>query len=162
MLISEKTYDTKADKQDIPALLELLNQVLNIHANARPDVFKTGTTKYSHEELLQILNNENSPVFVALTNEGTVCGYVFCQYHEIKDNAILHSLKYLYIDDLCVDQRFRGQKIGTALYEYALKQAQENNCQSVRLNVWALNENAIRFYQKLGLTPLKTTMKHKI
>ena len=41
----------KAKEKDIPRLLALLGQVLQIHAEIRPDVFIPGTTKYTVREL---------------------------------------------------------------------------------------------------------------
>ena len=38
----------KAKEKDIPRILELLEQVLQIHADIRPDIFIPGTTKYMH------------------------------------------------------------------------------------------------------------------
>ena len=35
----------KAEEKDIPRILELLGQVLQIHADIRPDIFIPGTTK---------------------------------------------------------------------------------------------------------------------
>ena len=151
-----------ATQKDIPALLRLLSQVLTVHANGRPDVFKAGQTKYTREELLDILQNEKTPVYVATDETDTALGYVFCQYHEIVDDNILQNVKYVYIDDLCVDEACRGQRLGTALYEFVVEKAKEMHFDSIRLNVWALNETALHFYKKLGLTPLKTTMEKKI
>ena len=37
----------KAEEKDIPRLLALLEQVLQIHAKIRPDIFIPGTTKYT-------------------------------------------------------------------------------------------------------------------
>ena len=37
----------KAEEKDIPRLLALLGQVLQIHAEIRPDIFIPGTTKYT-------------------------------------------------------------------------------------------------------------------
>ena len=37
----------KAEKKDIPRILALLGQVLQIHAEIRPDIFIPGTTKYT-------------------------------------------------------------------------------------------------------------------
>ena len=37
----------KAEEKDIPRILELLGQVLQIHADIRPDIFIPGTTKYT-------------------------------------------------------------------------------------------------------------------
>ena len=43
----------KAKEKDIPRIIELLGQVLQIHADIRPDIFIPGTTKYTVEELKQ-------------------------------------------------------------------------------------------------------------
>ena len=47
-----------AKEKDIPRILELLKQVLQIHADIRPDIFIPGTTKYTIDELREILKNE--------------------------------------------------------------------------------------------------------
>ena len=60
--------------------------------------------------------------------------------------------KSLYIDDLCVDENMREQHIGTRLYEHVLEEAKKLGCYHVTLNVWCLNESAIRFYEKCGLS----------
>ena len=65
----------------------------------------------------------------------------------------------LYIDDLCVDEKSRGQHIGRAIYEYVLKFAKENGCYNVTLNVWACNESAMKFYEKCGLSVQKIGME---
>ena len=39
----------RAEEKDIPRLHELLGQVLQIHADIRPDIFIPGTTKYTDE-----------------------------------------------------------------------------------------------------------------
>ena len=44
----------KAEKKDIPRILALLGQVLQIHAEIRPDIFIPGTTKYTPCELAEI------------------------------------------------------------------------------------------------------------
>ena len=150
----------RAVDSDIPRLNELLFQVQQIHANGRPDIFKSGEKKYTTEELQEIIHNESTPVFVY--DEAGVKGYVFCVYQETEETNQLHHRKSLYIDDLCVDQGERGQHIGTKLYEYARKTAKETHCDSVTLNVWALNGEAIGFYQKTGMVPLKTTMEDVI
>ena len=45
----------KAQVIDIPTLQGLLQQVLLVHHQARPDIFKTKGSKFSNEELEKIL-----------------------------------------------------------------------------------------------------------
>ena len=47
----------KAEERDIPRIIELLGQVLQIHADIRPDIFIPGTTKYTVDELKELLKN---------------------------------------------------------------------------------------------------------
>ncbi|MBQ7831425.1 MAG: GNAT family N-acetyltransferase [Clostridia bacterium] len=152
----------KAVQSDIPALQSLLRQVLTIHANGRPDVFKHGTTKYTENELSEILENNKTPIFVYVDANDCVHGYVFCQYHSIENNNILQDLHYLYIDDLCVDEAQRGLHIGKQLFEFVKQEAKAHGCSSIRLNVWDLNDSALAFYQKMGFLPLSHKMEYII
>ena len=52
----EKMFIRKAEEKDIPRILELLGQVLQIHADIRPDIFIPGTTKYTFCVLLREWN----------------------------------------------------------------------------------------------------------
>ena len=91
-----------------------------------------------------------------------VVGYLFAVYEEIKDHKSLVSRKTLYIDDICVDEKYRGMKVGTQLYNYAKMIARTNGCYDITLNVWNLNPGAMKFYEKMGLKPLKITMEEII
>ena len=44
-----------AEEKDIDSVIKLLTQVLNIHAKIRPDIFIGGTTKYTKEELMEMM-----------------------------------------------------------------------------------------------------------
>ena len=70
--------------------------------------------------------------------------------------------KTLYIDDLCVDERFRGRGIGKALYHAARDLAVKSGCGSLTLNVWNCNAPAMEFYRKCGFVPQKTIMEEKL
>ena len=56
----------KAEERDIPRIIELLGQVLQIHADIRPDIFIPGTTKYTVDELKELLKNKENPIYVAV------------------------------------------------------------------------------------------------
>ena len=69
----------RAEEKDIPRLIELLQQVLEIHADIRPDIFISGTTKYTNEELLHMIQEDNNPIYVAADEKDVCMGYAFCQ-----------------------------------------------------------------------------------
>ncbi len=152
----------RATQKDIPQLDKLLYQVHRLHAEGRPDIFRLGNKKYTDDELCSILSNQNTPVFVAVDSFDLAMGYAFCVYQTVEGNNSLCDRKTLYIDDLCVDAHCRGQHIGTELYHFVLEEAERNQCAAVTLNVWCLNEGAMKFYQSLGMTPLKVVMEQAL
>lgn len=149
----------KAQKNDIKRIGELLLQVHRVHSSGRPDIFRVGSRKYNDSELEAILEDENTPVFVAVDDANMVVGYAFCAYEEVENDKSLEDRKSIYIDDLCVDENLRGKHIGTKLYEFVREQAALNGCYHITLNVWSLNESALKFYEKCGMKPLKITME---
>lgn len=148
----------RATDNDLNKINDLLQQVLTVHHNGRPDLFKKGTKKYTDDELLQIIADDNRPIFVA-ENDNEVVGYAFCVFQQHLNNNILTDVKTLYIDDLCVDETKRGLHIGSTLYDYVLKFAKESGCYNVTLNVWSCNQKALKFYERLGLAPQKIGME---
>ena len=151
----------RAENKDIERLNELLYQVQQLHADGRPDIFKSGAKKYTTEELSAILADDSTPVYV-YEDEGEVMGYAFCIYQETQENGQLHHRKVLYIDDLCVDAQYRRRHIGESLYHHVLDVARQNGCDSVTLNVWSVNPAAEAFYRRMGMQPLKTCMETQL
>ena len=49
----------KAEEKGIPRIMDLLGQVLEIHADIRPDIFIPGITKYTVTELAELLKQED-------------------------------------------------------------------------------------------------------
>ncbi len=149
----------RAVQADIPRLMDLLTQVNMVHHRGRPDLFRGPTTKYAPEELADLLRDGRRPVFVCRGEDGEVLGYAFCVLQEVRNDRLLMDRRTLYIDDLCVDENARGRGIGRRLYEHAVAYARAIGCHNVTLNVWCLNEPAMRFYEKCGLRPQKVGME---
>ena len=148
----------RARISDMDKINDLLCQVLMVHHNGRPDIFKAGSKKYTNDERREIIGDDNRPIFVAEDN-GEILGYAFCKLTCHENSNILTNIKTIHIDDLCVDENSRGMHIGSALYEYVVAFARECGCYNLTLNVWACNESARRFYERLGLVPQKIGME---
>ena len=147
----------RAEHRDTEKIMDLLLQVLMVHHNGRPDYFKPNCRKYTDAELAEIIDDDTRPIFVC--DEDGVKGYAFCVIQETKGDNSRCDMKTLYIDDLCVDENERGKHIGKKLYEHVKKYAKEIGCYNLTLNVWECNPSARAFYDKQGLTPLKTTLE---
>ena len=150
----------RAEVRDIPGMIELLYQVGGVHHDIRPDIFRSGALKYTPEQLEELLRDENKPIFIF--DDGFVAGYCFCQIRSYDGTGVSTQRKELYIDDLCVDERNRGQHIGSALYDHAVAYAKEVGCNFLTLNVWCGNDSAMKFYEKAGLKPRSIMMETKL
>ena len=148
-----------AEEKDIERIHSLLAQVAMVHHKGRPDLFKYGKSKYTDEELKEILKDENRPILAAVDDNDCLQGYAFCICQQPNGESSLQPRKALYIDDLCVDENRRGMHIGKTIYEAVLDFAREHGCYNVTLNVWSCNESAMKFYQACGLKPQKVGME---
>ena len=129
----------RAQEKDIPRLIELLEQVLLIHADIRPDIFIPRTTKYTNEELVKMIKDDTKPIYVAADDDDVCKGYAFCQ---------------------CVDAKTRGAHIGEQLFEHVKSEAKRLGCYEVTLNVWSGNTSAEKFYEKMGLKTKERQMEY--
>lgn len=152
----------KVRQSDLEGVKKLLSQVLELHAKLRPDIFIPGTRKYTDDELREIFEDPERPIFIAADDQDQVLGYCFCQLQERKGVVNMTDMKTLYIDDLCVDEASRGQHVGRTLYEYVTDFARSEGCKNITLNVWEGNDKARAFYDSMGFGVQKTMMEKKL
>jgi ribosomal protein S18 acetylase RimI-like enzyme len=149
----------RAQSRDIPGILSLLAQVNLVHHLGRPDLFKKHT-KYSREDLEQMLPDDSRPIFVGVSEDtGEVLGYGFCIFQQAVNDSILTDVKTLYIDDICVDEKARGHHVATEIFQYIREFARSSGVYHITLNVWELNDGARHFYEAMGMKPMRTTME---
>ena len=118
----------RAEERDIPRILELLMQVNMVHHLGRPDLFNGPATKYTEEELRDLLKDETRPVFVGVGEDDVPKGHGFCIFQQHLGDNILTDIRTLYIDDICVDEKCRRQGVAESIYEAILAFAKENGC----------------------------------
>ena len=150
----------KAEEKDIPRILELLKQVLQIHADIRPDIFIPDTTKYTTDELTELLKNKEKPVYVAVNEDDVCIGYAFCQLQEQPFSNNMVQFKSLLLMIYVSIKRLEYQHIGESLFEYVKSEAKQLGCYEVTLNVWAGNISAEKFYEKMGMRTKERQMEY--
>ena len=148
----------RAEEKDSEKTMQLLREVLELHAKLRPDIFISGRTKYTRDQLRDIFRDDETPVFVAADDSGEVVGYAFCVMKQPPFSTNMRPVRTLYIDDLCVDENCRGQHVGTILFDHVKRYAREQGCYDVTLNVWEGN-SAREFYDKMGMFVKETQME---
>lgn len=150
----------KAEKKDAPQVYALLQEIVRLHHDGRPDIFSGLCPKYDIPALCEKMQSPQESIYVSVDGSDRVNGYVLCQYTEQNDPFFTQRpFRTLYVDDLCVAKNARGQGIGRALMETAKADAAARGCYHLELNVWACNPEALRFYTHIGMQPERHYME---
>ena len=72
--------------EDIPRLQELLEQILIVHHQARPDVFKSKGSKFTDAELEAVINDLKNLCLCNEDDEGRILGHLFLMIKEETEN----------------------------------------------------------------------------
>jgi len=147
-----------AQTWDVPGVLELLRQEGQLLHRSQPDYFRSNAQKYGPSQIIAMLNNSNTPVFVAV-EERKVLGCCLCRINTFFRDPVIVDHTDCCIDSLCVDESFRRKGIGTVLYQTVCRYAKQRSCRSVTLHVPSCNEGAMKFYASLGLKPQQVGME---
>jgi GNAT superfamily N-acetyltransferase len=129
-----------AIREDVPLLRALIRELAAYEKKAHKAVAK-------EEDLLRD-GFGPQPKFRALIAEwnGEPAGYASFFYFY----STFQGRPALFLEDLFVSDKFRGQGIGKALLVAVAKLALDENCFGLRWEVLDWNTPAIKFYEKLG------------
>ena len=119
-----------------------------------------GNNKYSETDIEEVLKDKRKPIYVAVDDKDNVMGYAFCMVKDREGSDFLVKYKFIFIDDLCVGEQYRGRHIGKELFEYVKEEAKRLGCYEVTLNVWEGNDNALSFYEKIGMKTKERQMEY--
>lgn len=156
-------YIRKANKKDNHELEKLSAEVQQKHAKERPDQHRFKSVTFEEVYKTNIYANSQFGVFVAVTKEGKIVGYIITRImkHEPHFEG-QQAYAYLYLHEIAVAGDYKKQNIGKKLINYAQNFAKENKAQSIELGVWEFNQTAIKFYEKLGFKTKIRKMEIKL
>jgi len=126
-----------AAEKDFPVIMEMIKE-LAVFEKAPDQVRNTVEQMQREKDYFKAL--------VAEKSDGEIIGmavFFFAYYTWVG--------KSLYLDDLYVKEKYRGQGVGKALLEKVLEFARQNRCKRVRWQVLEWNTPAIEFYKKMGV-----------
>ena len=125
-----------AEVTDFPAILSLIKE-LALFEKAPEKVTNTVEQMKAEKNLFEAL--------VVEKDDGEIIGFAlfyFVYYTWVG--------KSLYLDDLYVKEKYRGNKIGSVLLDQVIEFGKNNNCKRIRWQVLNWNKPAIDFYKKIG------------
>ena len=130
----------KGERSDLPRVLQLIAELAKFE-KASDQVSLT-------VEMMESDGFGKIPLFgffVAENNAGDISGMAlfYFRYSTWKG-------KTLFLEDIVVSERDRGNGIGKALFERVIQKAKEENCQRMSWQVLEWNDSAINFYKGYG------------
>lgn len=128
---------------------KLMKQVHNLHVKNRPDLYVNLEHPYTITEFEKLVEDDNI-ISVLAEDENKALGLCIVT---MKNKSGMVDKKIAYMEDLCVDEKFRGTGIGKKLFNFVSDIAKEKGAKRLDLMVWSFNTNAINFYEELGMKP---------
>lgn len=141
---------------------EILNalacQVHGLHVQWRPDIYEMVDELYPESRVREAIAARE--LYVAKLG-GQIVGYVLlkCRDYDYPGHV---KRKVMVLDEICVEQSFRGQGIGKAMMEDVHALAKAFRCTDLQLGVYPQNDGAVAFYQKCGFTIRSIDMQRKV
>ena len=146
--------------EDFDSVKEIVQQVHTLHLHNRPDIYNA-VDPLDKKYFDFLLSDENTLTLVAQA-EGKAVGLCVVTLRAPSENPIIKARKVAYMEDLCVEERYRRCGIGKKLFCEMRTLAQQKGAQALELMVWSFNKAAIRFYESVGLTPRSIMMEEKL
>lgn len=145
-MITISTYDEN-DKDQLKALVIELHQYVKQFDENMPDASQI-IDSYFDYLLVQVTQTEGTIHIAKISNQ--IIGYCVQFGRVLNDEKDEKAYYYSYISDLYVKEDYRNEAVGKSLLEQAELYAKMINVESVRLNAFFENTQAIRFYNKNG------------
>jgi ribosomal protein S18 acetylase RimI-like enzyme len=139
----------EATAEDLPVICVLGQEVNLLHHEAWPQVFAAPSDpSRDAPHWQQSIASPNATTFLAEHSEQVIA---FITVFFVTDSSpLLQPTPFARIGSICVAAQVRGRGIGRALMAQAERWAFERGATDLRLNVWAFNQAALRFYEELG------------
>ncbi len=133
-------------------LLEVFIEGYRYHQKGRPDIFINISDEELKNDLIHNLDNLNT---IIILDDEHIVGYLS---YVIKK----HHTKKMNVDQLIIQEKYRGKGLGKKLMDEAKKIAKENGCDRLELNCWLFNENALAMYEHIGYNRQRIIYELKI
>ena len=136
----EVTHATSVSDELVAALARLVPQ---LSSSAKPP---------GREELTEIVSSSSTTLLVARDDAGTIIGSLTLALFRTPTGT------RAWIEDVVVDETTRGQGIGEALVQAAIRVATESGARTVDLTSRPSRDAANRLYEKVGFRRRETSV----
>lgn len=146
---------TLSDRESVNAMAR---QVHAMHISWRPDIYEMPEELYPEDRFQQAIQDRQ--LYVAKMG-GIAAGYVLVKIRDYNWPGVVRR-KIMVVDEICVEEAFRRQGIGTEMMLEVQALARALGCTDMQLGVYPQNADAVAFYQKCGFQIQSVTMQRKV
>ena len=152
LTIREATID------DYEAVCALFAQIDLIHHTALPDIFRSMNGPARSLEFMQDRLDDANLRFVVAEQDNEVVGLAEAAIRNPIDLPFLAPRARVYIEDIIVDERFRGTGVGSALLAHIEDWTRSLGITRIELTVWEFNTSARAMYEHRKFRTLNRNM----
>jgi ribosomal protein S18 acetylase RimI-like enzyme len=144
--------------KDYDGVDRLMQQLHQLHVDARPDVYEAMAHPYAKEKFMQEIGGSDKIMLVAEEDNQVLGACVMT----MKDKSGMVNMRTAYLEDLVVDEEHRNQGYGKALFDAAESVARVWGAERLDLMVWAFNDSAREFYEHMGMSTQRMIYEKKL
>ena len=148
----------RARENELERVNELRMQVNALHVAGKPEVFKPGFPEELRNYIYAIHKDPEQFITVAV-KDGTICGFAVLHHINRPENPFMKERDFLDIDEFCVDEAFRRQRIASEMIAFIREFAKEKGFHRIELNMWEFNQEALAFYEAAGFQTFRRYME---
>ena len=149
-------YIRKATVDDIEALRGLYLALEEDGVRYQPEHFVIG--ERTDEFFQNIFDSDTQDILVA-DIDGLAVGFVHVMILQQKKVSCLKPQTVVYMQDLCVREDMRNNKIGAKLVRAAKDYGKEHKADFIRTQVFPGNVDGMRFYERNGFCEMMKTIE---
>jgi len=149
----------RATESDYPTVAALSAEVGELHHEALPHIITPDPI--SENAFHEVLADSECTTLLAI-DEGQAVGYIIYRIVEQPASDFFYAQRSLYIQECGVNQAHQRKGYGEALMNQAVEAAKKQGISRITLNVWAFNQGAVAFYERLGFKALTIKMAREL
>ncbi|NOR75593.1 MAG: GNAT family N-acetyltransferase [Draconibacterium sp.] len=132
-------------------ITKITDKVLIAFKSLMPQL-SAGLRPPSKQNLEEIINSENSVLFIAQDEDKEIAGTLTLIINRIP------TKQFAWIEDIVIDNKFRGKGVGQKLTQHAIDYAIKKGINEINLTSNSKRIAANKLYQKLGFVTRDTNV----
>lgn len=149
-----------ARPDDFQALIPLFQQIHDQHVALRPDHYRPHEMPVPEDLFLSQLENPDYALLVA--EQDGLAGVIVLKEDSVEGSGFVFDKHYLRVISLVVADTHQKQGVGRRLMQAAYAHAETIGCDKIELGVDDANQEAIAFYEALGMAVRSRRMEWNV